>query len=91
MAGLAAQIYGRPAEAMTMFAVTGTNGKTTTTFLLEAALRAAGVHTGLIGTIGFRLDRTPAGGGPDHRDHPGGDRAAGACSASCASRAPRRC
>ena len=39
-----------------MFAVTGTNGKTTTTFLLEAALRAAGVRTGLIGTIGFRLD-----------------------------------
>ena len=39
-----------------MYAVTGTNGKTTTTFLLEAALAAAGVRTGLIGTIGFRLD-----------------------------------
>jgi UDP-N-acetylmuramoyl-L-alanyl-D-glutamate--2,6-diaminopimelate ligase len=62
MAGLAAQIYGRPAQAMTMFAVTGTNGKTTTTFLLEAALQSVGVHTGLIGTIGFRLDQTPLGG-----------------------------
>ena len=40
MAGVAATIYGRPADALTMCAVTGTNGKTTTTFLLEAALRA---------------------------------------------------
>ncbi len=57
MAGLAAGIYAHPAAAMAMFAVTGTNGKTTTTFLLEAALRALGLHTGLIGTIGFRLDQ----------------------------------
>ncbi|MCW2809874.1 MAG: murE [Friedmanniella sp.] len=56
MAGVAARIYGRPAEALAMGAVTGTNGKTTTTFLLEAALQAAGRHTGLVGTIGFRLD-----------------------------------
>ena len=56
MASLAAEIYGRPAEAMTMFAVTGTNGKTTTTYLLEAALLALGHHTGLVGTIGYRLD-----------------------------------
>ncbi len=59
MAAVAARIYGEPAAAMAMFAVTGTNGKTTTTFLLEAALRAAGVSTGLIGTIGFRLDGRP--------------------------------
>ncbi len=56
LARIAAEIFGNPAEAMTMYAVTGTNGKTTTTFLLEAALAAAGVRTGLIGTIGFRLD-----------------------------------
>ena len=56
MAEVAATIYGRPADALTMYAVTGTNGKTTTTFLLEAALAAAGVRTGLIGTIGFRFD-----------------------------------
>ncbi len=59
MAEVAATIYGRPAEALTMYAVTGTNGKTTTTFLLEAALGAAGVRTGLIGTIGFRFDGRP--------------------------------
>jgi UDP-N-acetylmuramoyl-L-alanyl-D-glutamate--2,6-diaminopimelate ligase len=56
MAGVAASIYGRPADALTMCAVTGTNGKTTTTFLLEAALRAGGVSTGLVGTVGFRLN-----------------------------------
>ena len=56
MAAVAATIYGRPADALTMCAVTGTNGKTTTTFLLEAALRAAGVSTGLVGTVGFRLN-----------------------------------
>jgi UDP-N-acetylmuramoyl-L-alanyl-D-glutamate--2,6-diaminopimelate ligase len=56
MAGVAATIYGRPADALTMCAVTGTNGKTTTTFLLEAALRADGVETGLVGTVGFRLN-----------------------------------
>ena len=41
MAGLAARIYGCPADALKTLAVTGTNGKTTTTFLLDAALRAA--------------------------------------------------
>jgi UDP-N-acetylmuramoyl-L-alanyl-D-glutamate--2,6-diaminopimelate ligase len=56
MAGVAATIYGRPADALTMCAVTGTNGKTTTTFLLEAALRAGGVSIGLVGTVGFRLN-----------------------------------
>src|SRR5215216_7862396 len=56
MAGVAATIYGRPADALTMCAVTGTNGKTTTTFLLEAALRADGANTGLVGTVGFRLN-----------------------------------
>ena len=56
MASVAATIYGRPADALTMCAVTGTNGKTTTTFLLEAALRAGGVSTGSVGTVGFRLN-----------------------------------
>jgi UDP-N-acetylmuramoyl-L-alanyl-D-glutamate--2,6-diaminopimelate ligase len=59
MAGVAATIYGRPADALTMCAVTGTNGKTTTTFLLEAALRADNVNTGLVGTVGFRLNGEP--------------------------------
>lgn len=56
MAVAAAKIFGHPADAMTMFGVTGTNGKTTTAFLVEAGLRAAGRHVGTIGTIGFQLD-----------------------------------
>ncbi len=56
MGRIAADVYGRPADRLRTLAVTGTNGKTTTTFLLEAALRAAGVRTGLVGTVGFRLD-----------------------------------
>jgi UDP-N-acetylmuramoyl-L-alanyl-D-glutamate--2,6-diaminopimelate ligase len=56
MARVAARIYGNPSAAMTMFGVTGTNGKTTTSFLLDAALRGAGRQTGVIGTIGFLLD-----------------------------------
>jgi UDP-N-acetylmuramoyl-L-alanyl-D-glutamate--2,6-diaminopimelate ligase len=59
MADTAARIYGRPADAMTMYAVTGTNGKTTTAFLLDAALRAGGVRTGVVGTIGYFLDGRP--------------------------------
>ena len=59
MADLAALIYGCPAESLRMLAVTGTNGKTTTTFLLDAALRAAGHRVGIVGTIGFFLDGQP--------------------------------
>ena len=56
MAPLAAEVYGRPADRLRMYGVTGTNGKTTTTFLLDAALRSAGHRTGTVGTIGFLLD-----------------------------------
>ncbi|HET9873847.1 MAG TPA: UDP-N-acetylmuramoyl-L-alanyl-D-glutamate--2,6-diaminopimelate ligase [Propionibacteriaceae bacterium] len=59
MAPVAARIYGNPSKRLTMLGVTGTNGKTTTTYLLDAALRAAGRHVGLVGTIGFLLDGQP--------------------------------
>ncbi len=49
--GVAAQVYDYPATKLLTLAVTGTNGKTTTTWLLEAGLRAAGHVTGLIGTV----------------------------------------
>ena len=49
---IAAEFYGRPAERMTMIAVTGTKGKTTTTHMLREILLAAGHKTGLIGTLG---------------------------------------
>jgi UDP-N-acetylmuramoyl-L-alanyl-D-glutamate--2,6-diaminopimelate ligase len=52
---LAAWIYGEPAAALLTLGVTGTNGKTTTTMLLDSALRAAGRRTGLVGTVELRL------------------------------------
>lgn len=42
-------------RGLTLTAVTGTNGKTTTTYLLEAMLRAAGIPAGVIGTISYRV------------------------------------
>ncbi len=56
MAEAASRVYRQPSESMPMLAVTGTNGKTTTAFLLAAALRAAGWRPGIIGTVGFLLD-----------------------------------
>ena len=53
---LSAAVYGRPADQLTTFGVTGTNGKTTTTWLLEAGLAAAGRRPGLFGTVGIRFD-----------------------------------
>jgi UDP-N-acetylmuramoyl-L-alanyl-D-glutamate--2,6-diaminopimelate ligase len=48
--------FAHPSGAMTVVGVTGTNGKTTTTYLLEAAVRAAGGVPGVAGTIDYRLD-----------------------------------
>ena len=55
MARMAALFYGRPADDLLLLGVTGTNGKTTTVFLLESILRAAHLETGLIGTIETRI------------------------------------
>jgi UDP-N-acetylmuramoyl-L-alanyl-D-glutamate--2,6-diaminopimelate ligase len=49
-------VHGDPAAGMLVLGVTGTNGKTTTAFLLEAGLRAAGHRTGLLGTVLTRID-----------------------------------
>jgi UDP-N-acetylmuramoyl-L-alanyl-D-glutamate--2,6-diaminopimelate ligase len=51
----AAWAYGEPAGDLTLIGVTGTSGKTTTVYLLEAGLRAAGVHTGIVGTVETRI------------------------------------
>lgn len=59
MARIAAQVYGYPSDRLGMYAVTGTAGKTSTSFLVAAGLAAAGLRTGTIGTIGFRLDDQP--------------------------------
>jgi UDP-N-acetylmuramyl-tripeptide synthetase len=55
LARVAAEIYGRPGDRLTLLGVTGTTGKTSTSFLLAAGLAAAGHQVGTIGTIGFRL------------------------------------
>jgi UDP-N-acetylmuramoyl-L-alanyl-D-glutamate--2,6-diaminopimelate ligase len=52
---LAALVYGDPASRITLLAVTGTQGKTTTTRLLESALTGAGVRSAAIGTVGTRI------------------------------------
>ncbi len=52
---VAARIYGDPSHRLPIIGVTGTSGKTTTCFLLEAALAAQGMRTGLIGTVMTRI------------------------------------
>jgi UDP-N-acetylmuramoyl-L-alanyl-D-glutamate--2,6-diaminopimelate ligase len=58
LATAAATFYGHPANSLKLVGVTGTNGKTTTAFLVDSILRSAGYTTGLVGTTGYR---TPAG------------------------------
>ncbi|MEN4478403.1 UDP-N-acetylmuramoyl-L-alanyl-D-glutamate--2,6-diaminopimelate ligase [Mycolicibacterium cosmeticum] len=53
---VAAAVYGDPTRKLRVIGITGTSGKTTTTFLVEAGLRAAGRVAGLIGTVGIRID-----------------------------------
>ena len=50
-------IYGDPSHRMTMIGVTGTSGKTTTSYLCEAGLRAAGHTTGLVGGVEIKIGR----------------------------------
>ena len=54
----AANFFGHPAKALQLVAVTGTNGKTTTTSLIDAIVKASGAKTGLFGTIAYH---TPLG------------------------------
>ena len=55
LGSLAAHLYGEPAGSLTLMAVTGTQGKTTTTRLLEGGLTVAGVSAAVIGTVGTRI------------------------------------
>ncbi|GAA1144374.1 UDP-N-acetylmuramoyl-L-alanyl-D-glutamate--2,6-diaminopimelate ligase [Nocardioides aquiterrae] len=52
---LAARLYGEPATVMRMIGVTGTQGKTTTTRLLESGLTGCGIPAAVIGTVGTRV------------------------------------
>lgn len=51
---LVTALYRDPAAEMTMVGITGTNGKTTVSYLIEQSLRALGVQTGVIGTVEYR-------------------------------------
>jgi len=55
LAPLAAAFYGHPGRRMRVVGVTGTDGKTTTTFLTSVALEAGGAVTGLMGTVDFKI------------------------------------
>ncbi|MDT7618929.1 MAG: UDP-N-acetylmuramoyl-L-alanyl-D-glutamate--2,6-diaminopimelate ligase [Pseudonocardiales bacterium] len=55
---VSALVYGDPTARLSVMGVTGTSGKTTVAHLLEAGLSAAGRTTGLLGTVGTRIDGT---------------------------------
>ncbi|MTI96227.1 MAG: UDP-N-acetylmuramoyl-L-alanyl-D-glutamate--2,6-diaminopimelate ligase [Firmicutes bacterium] len=50
-ANLACEFFDNPSKELTMVGITGTNGKTTSTFLVDSILRTAGIRTGIIGTL----------------------------------------
>src|SRR6185295_12959421 len=52
--GAAAEFFSRPSERLTLVGVTGTNGKTTLSYLVESILQAAGLEPGVIGTVNYR-------------------------------------
>src|SRR6266567_3478221 len=55
LADLSAAFYGHPARKLKLAAVTGTNGKTTTTFLIKHICERAGLRCGLIGTVRYEI------------------------------------
>ena len=67
LARLAATFYADPSTRLRLVGVTGTNGKTTTTFLIKHLLERAGQPTGLIGTVGYQIGQRVL---PAHRTTP---------------------
>lgn len=56
---VAAEIFDHPSKKLTIIGITGTSGKTTTSYLVEAGLLAEGKKVGLIGTTGTRINAKP--------------------------------
>ena len=54
LAMISATFYGKPSEHLTLIAITGTNGKTTTAYIIEGILHKAGYRVGVISTINYR-------------------------------------
>ena len=55
LAVLAAEFYRHPSREMQVVGITGTNGKTTTAYLLASIFDAAGLRSGVLGTVGYRI------------------------------------
>jgi UDP-N-acetylmuramoyl-L-alanyl-D-glutamate--2,6-diaminopimelate ligase len=55
LAAMSDAFYGHPSHELTLVGITGTNGKTTTSYLLASIFEAAGVRCGRIGTVGYRI------------------------------------
>src|SRR5512133_1886969 len=58
LASLADVFYGHPSRQLKLIGITGTKGKTTTSYLIRSVLEAAGCASGLIGTIDYRVGST---------------------------------
>ena len=56
LGGISSAFFGRPSERLCIIGITGTNGKTTTAYLVESILSAAGYKVGLMGTIDYHYD-----------------------------------
>ena len=67
---VADRVYAEPSRQLTVLGITGTNGKTTTAYLVEAGLAAAGLGTGLIGTVQTRTRGRAADGTPTETAFP---------------------
>ena len=70
LALLAAQFYGRPGDDLSLIAVTGTKGKTTTAHMIRDILSAAGYKTGMIGTLGAYIGREKLSDSPNTTPEP---------------------
>ncbi len=57
LAHLSAAFYRHPSRELKLVGITGTNGKTTTTYLLEAIMNAAGHQAGVVGTVNYRVGK----------------------------------
>ena len=55
LAHISAAFYDHPSRELTLVGITGTNGKTSTTYILEAILSAAGCRVGVVGTVNYRV------------------------------------
>jgi len=57
MGAAASRFFGAPSERVDLIGITGTSGKTTTSYILASIFEAAGMPTGIIGTIGIFISR----------------------------------